>query len=241
MKTSKTPLILGGCGCLSILIAIAMFAAYWYTRDDSPSFFESARQKIEDAATETATETSPGSADVEHYVNTPEGRTGNLAESYVGFEFDYPKTWVLKPQDADSINYVAVERRRSEQTWESFTVGYFATAGSPEANEQLYSELVNQLGSQFGQQFTNLQKTREGKTTVGPNEGYEGLFQATIDADGTPVQIYIRAILLPTPDGTKGVTLLMLGTSYHPELRSVEDLGIKGEMPVPLGSFRFAQ
>ncbi|HVS33651.1 MAG TPA: hypothetical protein VMS98_19610 [Thermoanaerobaculia bacterium] len=242
MKTSKTPLILGGCGCLSILISLALFGAYWFTRDAMPSFMESARQRIEQTASDAMTEDQTSRpADVERYVNSPDGRTGNLSNAYVGFEFDYPRSWIVKPQGADSINFVAVERRFREQTWESFTVGYFNTAGSREANEQLYSELVNQLGAQFEQQFGNLQRVREGSVTVGANEGYEGLFQSTVDAAGTPVQVYIRSILLPTPDGTKGVTLLMLGTSYHPELSSPEDLGVKGEMPLALESFRFTE
>ncbi len=49
-------------------------------------------------------------------------------------------------------------------------------------------------------------------------------------------------IFLPPVDGGKnGVTLLMLATSLAPELRSIDDVGAKGELPMLLESFRFGK
>jgi hypothetical protein len=234
-KPSKAPAILGGCGCLCILISLGLFAAFFHARRgardavDMPSIFR------------TKGEEEPPKPEMTHYKNSPVGRMGVLAESYVDFEFDYPKSWSVKEQTADSPNFVAVEKRSDEKTLESLTVGYFKTAGSNEGNEALYGKLIEQLREQFSGSFQNLQKLKEGKTTVGPYDAYEAVFSGTVNVDGQDVQIYSRPILVATPDGKKGVTLLLLGTSFHPELQDANDLGVKGELPMVVSSFRFAE
>lgn len=217
-QKSKTPAILGGCGCLSLVISVALFAAAWF------------------AAAPGASAKAKPPSEMVHYKSNRAGLTGNLDENYVAFTIDYPKTWIRKE---DPQNYLTIERRSESQTWENLSVGYFKTAGSPQGNEAVYGELISALQNQFASQFSNLEKVREGKTKVGSYDAYEGVFRASVVADGNPVQVYIRVIPLPAPDGTKGVTLLMMGTSFHPELKQAEDLGTKGELPAVLDSFRF--
>jgi hypothetical protein len=50
-------------------------------------------------------------------------------------------------------------------------------------------------------------------------------------------------IFLPTgvAGDQAGATLIMLATSLAPELSSVDDVGVKGQMPTILDSFRFAK
>ena len=215
-KPAKSPFVLAGCGCASLIASMVLFAAAWWT------------------GTRGATH-----EELVQYVNTREGRTGSLAENYVDFQLSYPRTWEVKPPDG--TNFVSIERRVDSRTWENLNVGYFQTAGSTERNEQLYGQLIAAVESQFAQQFPGLRRVREGATKIGDYDAHEGLFHATVTADGEPVEIYLRAVLLPAPDGTKGVTLLMMGTSFHPELDEPDDLGRKGELPLVLESFDFLE
>ena len=80
-------------------------------------------------------------------------------------------------------------------------------------------------------------------TKVGVYQGYEfrfeGLSKNTTKGD---IKLWGRVIFLPARDGGKnGVTLLMLTTSLAPELRGVDDVGEKGELPMILESFRFGR
>jgi hypothetical protein len=50
-----------------------------------------------------------------------------------------------------------------------------------------------------------------------------------------------RNFLPPVNGGTSGVTLLMLATSLADELKTVNDVGVKGELPMMLDSFRFGK
>ncbi len=218
----KTPAILAGCGCMSLLLSMVLFAASYFAGSSGLGGFGSSKPEMA------------------HYANSREGRTGNLESNYVDFSFDYPKNWTLK-SDSEGLNFVTVEHSVDSKTWENLNVGYFQTAGSPEGNEALFAPLVAQLQSQFAQQFSGLRKVSEGKTKVGSYEAYEGLFESTLQAGDATVTVYTRAVLLPTPDGKKGVSLLLMGTSFHPDLRAPNDLGTKGELPAVLKSFRFPE
>jgi len=56
------------------------------------------------------------------------------------------------------------------------------------------------------------------------------------------LKLWGRLIFLPPVNGGKnGITLLMLATSLAPELKSVDDVGVKGELPMMLASFRFGK
>ena len=49
-------------------------------------------------------------------------------------------------------------------------------------------------------------------------------------------------ILIPNPDGSEnGIAMFMLGTVAAPELKAEKDLGVKGELPTILGSFKFGK
>ena len=99
--SSKSPLLLAGCGCASFIAAIFLFLAAYILNDSKITGFKS----------ESSTD------DFVVYHNVREGRTGPLAENYTGFEFRYPKSWVLKPQDSTS-NFVTVERAVDGKTYE---------------------------------------------------------------------------------------------------------------------------
>jgi hypothetical protein len=222
--TPKSPWVLAGCGCLSFILALILFAAAYFTGGSH----------VRNITSGSSTD------DTVVYRNTPEGRTGKLAEHYTGFEFRYPKTWSLKP-DPEAANFVTVERAVDGRTYENLNVGYFSTAGSTEKNQALYPELIAQFQTQFEQQFRDLKKVGEGATKVGSYDGWEGLFTSTTGDDDKKVNVYTRVILLPNADGTKGVTLLMMGTSLCPDLSAPDDLGKKGELPGVLESFKFAE
>lgn len=241
-KKSKTPAVLGGCGCASLILSLVMFGVAFMMRDAGGGPTVSGDQQA--PAGQQAADAAPAETpkqELAHYTNTPEGRTGNLAESYVGFEFDYPKTWIVKPQDSDSPNFVSVERQVGQNTCENFNVGYFKTAGDPEMNERIYPQLIELLQGQFSQQFPGLQKVREGKTKVGQYDAYEALFTATAPVQSDTIAVHTRTVLVPTPDGKKGVTIIMMGTSYCPDVKNADELGVRGELPIVLNSFRFTE
>ena len=209
------------------------------------------------AATPTNTETpsatpqnepppySPPSDAVE-FVNSNKNLDGKLAEHYVDFSFYYPERWEKDPKAGVSgaTNFAKVERRLPPDfTQENFAVGWYSSSGSAADDRALFPTLAQNLSAQFAKNFPEYRKVSEGETKAGAYDGYEFRFESTSrnTAKGD-LKVWGRVIFIPPTDGGKnGVTLLMLATSLAPELRSIDDVGAKGELPMILESFRFGK
>ena len=267
-RKSRVPLVLGILAVLFVLGVAVLGAAYVVVfrpmlarRNEMPARIESPQPQIvapaptseappsdsENASINTVNEppfTPPANA-VE-FVNSSENLDGKLAEHYVDFSFYYPNNWIKDPTAGvpGASNFAKVERRLPPDfTQENFAVGWYSSLGSNMADRALYPTLAENLSSQFEKNFPEYRKVSQGEAKAGVYEGYEFRFEAfSRDTAKGDLKIWGRAVFLPPRDGGKnGVTLLMLATSLAPELKSVNDLGVKGEMPMILDSFRFGQ
>ncbi len=175
------------------------------------------------------------------FVNSKSNLSGKLAEAYVDFSFSYPNNWRSDPTAGvpGARNFVKVERRLPwDMTQESLAVGYYEyDHNHPEKRTQEVKDLSTSLAGQIPE----YRKVSENFTEVGIYQGYEFRFEGM--SRNTPqgdIRIWGRTILLPPADeGKNGVTLLILTTSMAPELKSVNDVGEKGETRTILQSFRF--
>jgi hypothetical protein len=185
-------------------------------------------------------------ADAVAFVNSKDNLDGKLAEHYVDFNFYYPERWEKDPRAGvpGARNFVQVERRLPPNfTQENFAVSWYSSTGSLAGDRPAFPGLVESLSSSFAKTIDGYRKISEGQTKLGAYDGYEfrfeGLSQNTTKGQ---FKIWGRAIFVPPVDGTKnGATLLMLTTSLAPELRSIDDMGVKGELPMLLESFRFGK
>ena len=142
-------------------------------------------------------------------------------------------------------NFAKVERRLPPDfIQENFAVGWYTSKGTFADDEAIYPELVEALSKTLEGRFPDYRKVSSGPTKVNSLDGYEFRFVSL--SKGTEkgdIQIWGRVIFLPTgvAGDQAGATLIMLATSLAPELSSVDDVGVKGQMPVILDSFRFAK
>jgi hypothetical protein len=263
-KKSKLPLILGILFVLLLLGAGGVVAAYFFVvkpilekkhiavlepRRPEPTPNVVSTPDERNTNTETPkVEVPPYSppAGAVHFVNSNAKLTGKLADHYVDFSFYYPQDWLKDPQAgvAGATNFVQVERRLPPNyTLENFAVGWYGSAGSAELDRTAFPRLVENLSAKFEKTIDNYRKVSEHATKVGPYDAYEfrfeGLSQMT---DKGQFKIWGVAVFVPPVDGGKdGVTLLMLATSLAQELKTVNDVGVKGELPMMLESFRFGK
>jgi hypothetical protein len=185
-------------------------------------------------------------ADAVEFVNSKDNLDGKLAEHYVDFSFYYPERWQKDPKAGvpGASNFAKVERRLPPDfTQENFAVGWYASAGSADGDQATFPTLTKNLSDQFASNFSEYRKVSEGPTKVGAYDGYEFRFEsASRNTAKGDINIWGRVIFLPPVDGGKdGVTLLMLTTSLATELKSVKDVGVKGDLPMLLESFRFGK
>jgi hypothetical protein len=185
-------------------------------------------------------------ADAIEFVNSKENLDGKLAEHYLDFSFYYPNRWHKDPTTGipGARNYVLVERHLPpDYTQESFAVAWSSSAAPVAENLALFHTMTENLSAQLAGKFPGYRKVSEGQTKAGVYDGYEFRFEGqSNNTDKGDLKLWGRVIFLPPQgSGKDGVTLLMLATSLAPELKSVDDVGVKGELPMMLTSFRFGK
>ena len=180
------------------------------------------------------------------FANSKEDLDGKLAEHYFDFNFYYPSAWKVVPKTnaAGGSSFIKVERSLPPDfTQENFGVGWYDSKGSYEADESNFPHLVEVLSTNLSKNLPEYRKVSEGPTKVNSLNGYE--FRFVSFSRGTEkgdLQLWGRVIFLPRGEGeTTGAILTMLTTSLAPELSGVDDVGVKGEAPVILESFRFGK
>jgi hypothetical protein len=269
-KRSKLPLILGILFVLFLLVAGIAVAGYFLypklkpmlakrgitvpeprrivTRPE-PSPNVVSTPEVENPNPETPkVEVPPYSppANAVQFVNSSGNLTGKLAEHYVDFSFYYPKNWQKDPKAgvAGATNFVQVERSLPPNyTLENFAVGWYGSAGSAELDRTAFPRLVESLSAKFEKSIDKYRKISEHETKVGPYNAYEFRFEGSSQpTDKGQFKIWGVGVFIPPVDGGKdGVTLLMLATSLAPELKTINDVGVKGDLPMMLESFRFGK
>jgi hypothetical protein len=179
------------------------------------------------------------------FTNSQANLDGKLAEHYFDFSFYYPSEWKVLPKTsaAGGANFIKVERSLPPDfTQENFGVGWYDSKGTYEADRENFPHLVEVLSANLSN-LPEYRKVSEGPTKVNSLNGYE--FRFVSFSKGTEkgdLQLWGRVIFLPRGEGeTTGAVLTMLTTSLAPELSGVDDVGVKGEAPVILESFRFGK
>lgn len=259
-KKSKLPLILGLVLVVILLfVGVAAIAAYFLVvkpRQEARATPPVATEPVQTTAPSLPTTSSPTQAsipsnepppynppaDALQFVNSQEELSGRLAENFVPFSFYYPNRWVKLPTKE---NFVTVERRLPPDfTQERFGVApWYAPADTTTFDNAFFQTLVAKDDANFAKNYPEYRKISDGPTKVGTYDGYELRFESTSrGTDKGDLTIWGREILFPPREGEKtGIKLLILTTSLAPELRSGDDVGVKGELPMLLESFRFGK
>jgi hypothetical protein len=179
------------------------------------------------------------------FVNSKDNLDGKLAEHYLDFSFYYLDSWTKDPKAGvpGASNFVSVGRKLPDDLpQENCAFGWYNSKGTFEADKDDFPKLVEQLSSIYARSFSNYQKLSEGPTKVNSLDAYEFRFESVSKGPANKdIKAWGRVIFLPAGvDGQKsGVTLLLVATSLAPELQGPDDVGVKGELPLILDSFRF--
>ena len=261
-KKSRMPLIIGILLLLLVLGVGAVAAAFFLlikprlkegrlaqpvatrpTRDENTNANSNTSVVVEQPKTEP--EFVAPSNTVE-FTNSQANLDSKLAEHYFDFSFYYPSEWKVAPKTSASggTSFIKVERSLPPDfTQENFGVGWYDSKGSYDADQPNFPHLVEVLSTNLSKSLPEYRKVSEGPTKVNSLNGYEmrfvGFSKGTEKGD---LQLWGRVIFLPRGEGeTTGAILTMLTTSLAPEISGVDDVGVKGEAPVILESFRFGK
>jgi hypothetical protein len=261
-KKSKVPLIIGVLLLLLLLGGGALVAAFFFVV--KPKLDQMAAERNPQPAPTVSVSTPTPAPSVEapsptpeeafvapagtvQFVNSNDKLDGKLAEHYLDFSFYYPQSWTRDPKAgvAGATNFVKVDRTLPPNfTQENFAVGWYTSTGTFVGDLPTYPDRVADVSKSLAKIIPEYKKVSEGPTKVNSMDAYEfrweGLSKGTERGD---LNLWGRVIFVPTgkEGDTTGATLSLLCTNLAGELSSVEDVGVRGEAPVILDSFRFGK
>jgi hypothetical protein len=184
------------------------------------------------------------------FVNSRQGLAGDRMEHYRDFSFQYPVGWQLNPAQPEGLNYVSVVRCAEMNTApekpcalpiEQFAVGPFWGTNQIQGTELQLQDLLRRYHQRMTQQVADYRPVVTGKIKLGTYSGYEIRYTGSDRhqrVNGRPLLLWGRDIFLPDGKG-KGVRLMTLVTSLSPDVKSLAEMGDKGELPTILKSFKF--
>ncbi len=260
-KKSKLPLILGILAILMIFGVGAVVAAFFLVikpRLDQPNgeppvvTRETPTENV-NTNTNANTNTSEPTPETTEFVPPPDtakftnalaNLDGKLADHYFDFSFYYPNSWEPDPKAGvpGATTFAKVERKMPPEFGENFAVGWYNSNGTFADDEAKFPELVENLEATISRSLPEYRQVSKGPTKINSLDGYEFRFESVSKgSDRGDIQLWGRVVFLPTGVSGSGATLVMLATSLAPELSGVDDVGVRGQMPVILESFRFGK
>jgi len=240
VKSSRAPLVLGCLGlAFLVIVGIGIVAGI--------AIYSAANKNKREMTVGVPPPPRPLAPNTVLFRNSPASLGPSLTAHYTDFSFAYPKTWTIDPasQTITSANFIKVEHNlvenAKEYTIENFAVGWYTSSGTFEADKAVFPQVAKILSDQFAPNFSGYEKISEGETRIGNYDGYEFKFKSlsrhTAKGD---VTLWGRAVMLPSGSPTRhtGPVLIMLASSLSPTVHSVDDVGVKGDLPIILNSFR---
>lgn len=181
----------------------------------------------------------PPPPDSVYFENSKQALKSETAKNFLGFSLYYPKDW--KRNDAKN-NFLDISKNAATGTpIEQMLVSYYDSKGTFKADKELFPALVKETNNTLKSIVPNYKTVSQGEKTV--NNGwraYEVNFQgAGKTAKGENIKLWGRRLFIPAArNGMKnGYVLTMLATSLSPDVKSIEDVGVKGDLHTILYSF----
>lgn len=185
------------------------------------------------------------------YQNTKQNLKGDLLLNFVGFTLYYPKDWKVNgPQVRENVNsrgkFLDISRENDEgMIKEQMSVSYYPSRGTFREDSDRFPQLVKESNETLKKLLAGYQLVSEGEIRInGGWRAYEMKFTAEgRSAGGQNITVWGRRIFMPAarPGVRAGFEITLLATSFSDDVKSVDDVGVKGELAKILETFEPSQ
>jgi serine/threonine protein kinase len=175
------------------------------------------------------------------FQNRRENLKGELAKNFLGFEIFYPPDWKLN--DAPT-NFLDISKSAADGfPVEQMLVTRYESRGTMTLDRENFPKLVEKsnqdLKKSLGESF---KVVSEGETTIqnGRWKVYEVKFQSTgKNEKGEKITLWGRRLWLPVQRAgvQNGFVITLLATSLSDTVKSVDEVGVQGELANVLDTF----
>lgn len=185
-----------------------------------------------------------------YFANSKQNLKGDLIRNFVGFSLYYPKDWKLNAPveggPGTRGKFLDIARLTPDgKPKEQMLVSYYPSKGTFNADAAAFPQLVKEANETLKKILPGYQVVSEGEIKVnGDWRAYEVKFQSTGTApNGEPLTVWGRRLFMPAarPGVRNGFEITMLATSLDDDVKSVDDVGVHGELAQILYSFEPSQ
>jgi hypothetical protein len=250
LETSPSRIALPFFGA-AVLLAVLLGVWYYFANrsDESVRQNTAAVENITPAETAASPEEAEASPPLARTISPPPGSfyfqnskaglKGEAVKNYLGFSLYYPTDWRLNEA---GNNFLDVTKYADNNLpIEQMLVSYYNSRGTYQADEEIFPAQVRESNQTLTKILPNYQVVSEGKRTINNGwQAYEVKFQGTgKTARGEEITIWGKRLFIPAAiRGMKnGYVVTMLATSLSEDVKSVEDVGVKGELSTLLETF----
>jgi hypothetical protein len=171
--------------------------------------------------------------------------------NFVGFTMYYPKDWKLNgPQPGTAANargkFIDITRNTpDDRLKEQMLISYYPSKGTFTADAASFPQMVQETNDTLKKILPGYQMLSEGEVKFnGDWRAYEVKFQGSgISVSGEKIVVWGRRLFIPAsrPGVRNGFEITMLATSLAEEVKSADDVGVRGELAPILYSFEPSQ
>ena len=250
---------------IPLLIALLVFGWYYLvnhpvepeilTQQDTstprPDVGNSPSPAVSDTEMPPLPRAIPQPPNTNYYQNTKQNLKGDLLRNFVGFSMYYPKDWKVNgPQESVVANtrgkFLDISRSSPEgRLKEQMLISYYPSKGTFREDADKFSQMVKETNDTLKKILPGYQMVSEGEIKLnGDWRAYEVKFQGGGTSEsGDKLVVWGRRLFIPAarPGVRDGFEITMLATSAADEVRSVDDVGVRGELASILYSFEPSQ
>ena len=195
--------------------------------------------------------TVPQPPNTQFYQNSKQNLKGDLLLNFVGFTMYYPKDWKVNgPQVGTSPNargkFIDISKLTPDgQLKEQMLVSYYPSKGTYSTDAEKFPQMIRETNETLKKILPGYQMVSEGEIKLnGDWRAYEVKFQGSGNSpSGERLLVWGRRIFVPAarPGIRNGFEITLIATSLADDVKSVDDVGVRGELSPILFSFEPGQ
>jgi len=208
---------------------------------------------------------SPGTEDIEvpplprqiaqppettFFQNSKQNLKGEMLRNFLPFSLYFPNDWQVNALKESSkaeirVKFLDISKNTPDgKLSEQMLISYYDSKGTYKDDKTKFSQLVKETNETLNKLIPNYQTLSEGETVINGWKAYEIKFQGGgTTENGEKMIVWGRRLFIPAsrPGLKSGYEITLLATSLSPDVKSVDDVGVKGELAPVLETFEPGQ
>jgi hypothetical protein len=182
-----------------------------------------------------------------YFQNAKQNLKGDLADNFIGFSLYYPNDWQVNKIAEDQAakmrgKFLDISKKAEDgRLSEHMLISYYKSGGTFEQDAKKFPQLARETSETVKIIIPNYQVFSEGETVInGKWRAFEIKFQGGGETkNGVRLIIWGRRLFIPAEraGSENGFEITMLATSLAPDVKSVDDVGTRGDLAAVLKSF----